>query len=488
MSKDKQSDTANTDRKKFTFVKTTPDDFLPPRQKVERATCELIAQEPFYAALLSRCVQEWTKRVPTMAVGFVNLQCHLFLSEQYVDEITLMQCIGDLKHEMMHLIMGHITRGYGFQHMPYNIAADIAIDQFIRNRDYFKEYKGIYFDDPEIKMDGNQTAEQYYYGILKASNTKKCPTCNGAGAVVRGGSGPGAQNGSQQNGQINGPKQEEGGGKGGSKKGHKHSSASGGNSKSEQCPTCQGTGNAGLSGGGGMYFTPGGKKLSDILGYDPHETWRDAEGSDREFQDEKIKQMVMGAYNSLNDRDRGLVPAHLKEQIEKLLNDSTTPWKAILSQFLYRATLAENTWTRKRPNRRYGWTYPANKNSPRLHVIIAIDTSGSICNEDLKVFFKEIEKIKGLNYEITIIECDAAVHRTYPYKRVPKINEVEGRGGTAFQPVFDYIAKNALKPNALLYLTDGFGDRPKKPKYPVLWVYTPNHTPVSWGRSIVLKY
>lgn len=45
-----------------------------------------------------------------------------------------------------------------------------------------------------------------------------------------------------------------------------------------------------------------------------------------------------------------------------------------------------------------------------------------------------------------------------------------GGGGTSFVPVFDEIYNSGLRPDALVYLTDGYGSFPDKaPPYSVIW-------------------
>jgi len=50
---------------------------------------------------------------------------------------------------------------------------------------------------------------------------------------------------------------------------------------------------------------------------------------------------------------------------------------------------------------------------------------------------------------------------------------VKGRGGTRFEPVFDYVRDNGIEPECLLYFTDLFPCDTPDPDwadYPVLWV------------------
>jgi predicted metal-dependent peptidase len=65
-----------------------------------------------------------------------------------------------------------------------------------------------------------------------------------------------------------------------------------------------------------------------------------------------------------------------------------------------------------------------------------------------------------------------------------------GRGGTRFEPVFDWIKEKSRQGvfpfDTLIYLTDGFGSFPDKtPNYPVLWIMTPQaRTEIPFGEVI----
>jgi predicted metal-dependent peptidase len=60
--------------------------------------------------------------------------------------------------------------------------------------------------------------------------------------------------------------------------------------------------------------------------------------------------------------------------------------------------------------------------------------------------------------------------------------KVAGGGGTAMAPVFEWIKKNDIRPEAVVYLTDGYASRfGPKPPYPVLWVTTGTDAYIPWG-------
>jgi predicted metal-dependent peptidase len=88
-------------------------------------------------------------------------------------------------------------------------------------------------------------------------------------------------------------------------------------------------------------------------------------------------------------------------------------------------------------------------------------------------FFNEIYHIYKSGTDVTVVECDTQIQRVYQYKGKLEDLSVQGRGGTDFEPVFEYLLKNKNKYNNLIYLTDGECTSPQtKILKPVLWVHS----------------
>jgi predicted metal-dependent peptidase len=107
-------------------------------------------------------------------------------------------------------------------------------------------------------------------------------------------------------------------------------------------------------------------------------------------------------------------------------------------------------------------------------VVIAVDTSGSISQRTLDVFIAEtmglMEQVRPKMIMFT--QCDASIHE---WREVVGSDDLygaklKGGGGTAFEPVFERIEAEGLRPDMLVYLTDLDGSFPFiKPSYPVVW-------------------
>ena len=66
-------------------------------------------------------------------------------------------------------------------------------------------------------------------------------------------------------------------------------------------------------------------------------------------------------------------------------------------------------------------------------------------------------------------------------------DKISGGGGTNFVPVFDWIERQDVTPELLVYFTDAEGRFPEhEPGYPVIWlVKGKEKTP--WGQRIQLN-
>jgi predicted metal-dependent peptidase len=101
--------------------------------------------------------------------------------------------------------------------------------------------------------------------------------------------------------------------------------------------------------------------------------------------------------------------------------------------------------------------------------LVAVDTSGSVNEGELKEFFHEVHHMHKTGSDVTVVQCDAAISDVSPYN--PK-NEIKlhGRGGTDFQPVIDYYNEHQHKFTCLVYFTDGECSSPENAKGKILWV------------------
>lgn len=99
------------------------------------ARIQLVSAQPFYGAVLQNCLFSWDERVGTAGVGVDNKgRVNLIISPKFWETLSEEHRVGLLMHEMLHLLMDHVSgasRGEGLDKNIANIAMDIAINQFI---------------------------------------------------------------------------------------------------------------------------------------------------------------------------------------------------------------------------------------------------------------------------------------------------------------------------------------------------------------------
>ena len=172
---------------------------------------------------------------------------------------------------------------------------------------------------------------------------------------------------------------------------------------------------------------------------------------------DEIKEAVLAAAENAGS---GNIPGNIK----RMIKDLTAPvvnWQELLQQQVQ--SIIKNDFTFARPSRR-SWhmdaVLPGMKNAQTIDVVVAIDTSGSISDSDLKDFLSEVKGIMDMydDYKVHIITWDTDVHN--PEDFTPdsgkEINEYVpgGGGGTDPHCVWKYLQENEIEPKKLIMFTD----------------------------------
>jgi predicted metal-dependent peptidase len=217
-------------------------------------------------------------------------------------------------------------------------------------------------------------------------------------------------------------------------------------------------------------------QMSDETGHDLWDMLDGLNEAERKLIVSQINHQLKEIAEELENKSkgRGLVPSEMKDYINGLfvIEEPVLDWKAYLRRFNGMAIKIYTKKTRRKPNRRFG-SGPALKIKNKKQTLVAIDTSGSVSIDELKEFFNEIYHIYKTGTTVTVVECDAAIQRVYEYKGELEDIQVQGRGGTDFEPVMNYFVEHKEKYNNLIYLTDGECCVPKTiPNKPILWVHS----------------
>ena len=168
----------------------------------------------------------------------------------------------------------------------------------------------------------------------------------------------------------------------------------------------------------------------------------------------------------------GSLPGDLVEQIQAALKPKLD-YRKVLSGFRSSVLCAKRRLTRMRPNRRSGFQYMGSIRQLRSNYLVAVDISGSISDEDLQYFFSTINRFFKYGVEkIDVVTFDTALGEPMTLSKARNKIVINGRGGTWFQPVIDYMAEHP-EYDGLIIFTDGYASKPEvsaKLKGRILWI------------------
>lgn len=165
----------------------------------------------------------------------------------------------------------------------------------------------------------------------------------------------------------------------------------------------------------------------------------------------------------------GSIPGELAELIQRLryVEPAKFDWKGYLRRFVGNSTVIYTKKLRRKYNKRYS-ANPGLKIKFKNHILVGIDTSGSVSSDELKEFMNELVHMHKTGHKITIAQCDTQLNSVEEFN--PKRDlEIKGRGGTDFQPVVDHFNEKGNY-TALIYLTDGEAYNPENCPKNTLWV------------------
>lgn len=138
----------------------------------------------------------------------------------------------------------------------------------------------------------------------------------------------------------------------------------------------------------------------------------------------------------------------------------------------------------------YRGIYLPSSTTQRVKIVVAVDSSGSVDEKLLNEFLSELNflMLSVPNFEIDLLVCDDKIrsHKTFFGGDILEA-DIKGGGGTDFRPVFEFIDKEILDVQLLLYFTDLDGVFPSDaPNYELKWV-VPKEVSVPFGTLIVLE-
>ena len=175
----------------------------------------------------------------------------------------------------------------------------------------------------------------------------------------------------------------------------------------------------------------------------------------------------------------GKLPAGMKDIIDELL-EPKIDWRDKFRRHVQGDNPEDFSY--RRPNRRMlqssGLYMPTIHKLGASPIIIGVDTSGSISQEELQIFLSEINSIweDCCPEQLTIIEIDTELQDVKVFEPGDDLSTYEftGRGGTQMKPFFDWVEENGDGTENLVLFTDMefWFDDLIEPDQPMLWITT----------------
>lgn len=375
--------------------------------RIKKAFAMIMAQWPFIADILIR-LKIRVYPCQTMATDGV----HLLISPEFAMSLSEAELNFVLCHEVLHNAFFHFARQDYRDAELWNWAADYAINLLLQDMGkYCKMPEGCLLDS----RFENMRAEEIY-DILEKEGKKG-----------KGKGGDGSGDGSGDGGPGGGPP---------------------GTGKDVYKP-------GDLAGKGEPIF--GDSEPKGPASYDPDQVKKE------------ITETMKASANAGRTAGQG---GGALDRFIKGLNKPKVNWKEELKDFVSRVYDKAKIVL---PTRRSLWSNQALSGLKRYtsdtfnDMVVAIDTSGSIGDEELDKFATEIGAIMQ-DFEIEtihIIWCDdhiAGVQTFEDYDFQLHKMKAKGGGGTSFIPPFKWVNKNLIEqgkdPAVMIYFTDSFGQAP----------------------------
>ena len=209
--------------------------------------------------------------------------------------------------------------------------------------------------------------------------------------------------------------------------------------------------------------------------------------------DQAIRQGMM-AHEKAHGKGAGGIGRELNEHLEPKIN-----WREELREYVKATCSNKDTSSWRRVNRRFlttGTYMPSMIGEKVGHIVVAIDTSGSIGGRELNEFLAEVKGVaEEVNPEIVDLiywDGEVAGHEKYEGAEVSNIvssTKPRGGGGTDPSCVSIHLRDNNIKPECVIVLTDGYVPNwGSEWTAPTMWVITGGNDAVSDnGRTIHIK-
>ena len=209
------------------------------------------------------------------------------------------------------------------------------------------------------------------------------------------------------------------------------------------------------------------------------------------YVDEQTKEEVAAKIGDIlgNGKQQGTGMSAFDRALEIFFKPQPFNWRRALTRYIKSFMKDNYTWNKpSRAGIANSLILPSPHKTPKLHVAIAVDTSGSIGNVELELLLNHVFTILSQfkQFQVDVWCCSTHVHpdtfRTYTASNKNELSKfkMESDGGTNMSANLPFIEKKYAKkmPDVVMIFTDGednlSGDTTTRTKFPIVWLIVDN--------------
>lgn len=401
---------------------------LDAEDKLRRARVQLQKDNPFFGYLVLHLeLVEAPDKTQTAGVDFNG---HLYYNPEFVEDLSKSQTKGLVCHEVMHLALKGKMRMGARKKDKWNVAQDIIINHIVKQNGFNLPDSGIIPKNGSIDVGDvtiNDLDDQSFESVYD-----QLPEQDGQG------------------GQGQGDESDEDGDSEGEGQGQERSK-----------------------------------------GFDDHIYEGENNSDDETGMDEEDFARAMAKARA-HAKSQGSSPSGLEGRIEDIM-DASVDWRSELLQYISNEVHAGWTWkkqhkrTRSLQEQGHRTTMPDTEKES-LNVAVALDTSGSVSEEEIQQFLGEVcgllNAFEAVN--LTLIKHTADVYDVEHYDDPDESQFTEisvKSGGTDHRPVFKELEDNwDIDADLLINFTDGYTTAPPNQPFGVDTVWAVDNHDVGKNR------
>ena len=384
--------------------------------KLDPYLVKFLMSEPFFSTIIRHLGKVRTEAISTAGVSVKDSALTLYWNPKFVASLKGKKVFGLLKHECYHLIFKHCTTRKQEPHQMWNLAADLAINSLI--------------DEAELPEGGFIPGKAL--DLSKITDPERIKKWKEFSDLVA--SFP------------------------------KNQAAEWYMEQLKKDPIAQ-----------ELCKSP---EIIEIS-FDDHGEWGENLSDEaKQILEGKVGDIIRKAMTKADSSNGwGSVSSSTRTMLRKMFSKSVN-WKKVLQSFCGRRQRANKASTHRRLNRKYPYIHPGKHRSHTSNLVVYIDQSGSVSDEEVEVFFGALSELSKrvtftvYNFDHSVDEKSKLIWR----KRKRNIKAARTRcGGTCFESVETHYRGIAGEYDGYLILTDGMASKPSSCISQRCWVLLPGY-------------